>query len=70
MYEIRWGIGELANPDADPVGVFGYSGNRRYIWQNKFWAELDIHSPPPLAMSSQETITSLIYPLNKEFGIN
>jgi len=68
MYEIRWGIGELANPDVDPVGVFGYSGNRRYIWQNKFWAELDIHSPPPLA--SQETITSLIYPLNEEFGIN
>ena len=35
VYEIQWGLGELANPNVDPVGVFGYSGNRRYIWQNK-----------------------------------
>ena len=70
IYEIRWGLGELANPDADPVGVFGYSGNRRYIWQNKFWAELDLFAAPFAPSWPREEVMSLIYPLNEEFDIN
>ena len=42
IYEVQWNRGELANPDIDPIGVFGFSGNRRYIWRNKFWAEYAI----------------------------
>jgi hypothetical protein len=42
VYEVQWNRGELANPDIDPIGVFGFSGNRRYIWRNKFWAEYSI----------------------------
>jgi hypothetical protein len=74
VYEIRWGLGELANPNVDPIGVFGYSGNRRYIWQNKFWAELDLFVFDDIGKVTPswplEQVMSLIYPLNEEFDIN
>ena len=77
VYEIQWGLGELANPDVDPVGVFGYSGNRRYIWQNKFWAELDIAAfygqggeHMKIVSSWHSELISLVYPLNEEFNIS
>ena len=74
VYEIQWGLGELANPDADPVGVFGYSGNRRYIWQNKFWAELDLFVLDDIGKVTPswplEQVISLVYPLNEEFDIS
>lgn len=43
---------DLANPATEPIGLFYVNGTRRYIWQDKFWAEYDAPCGPLMAAVS------------------
>ena len=43
LFLVEFGDGELADPEAEPIGVFGDGkGDRQYIWRDSFWGEADV----------------------------
>ena len=44
LYMINFTKGNIINPTNSLIGVFGYYGSRRYIWQDKFWGEMHVPS--------------------------
>lgn len=48
LYLLQFTTRDLANPDADPIAMYFYAGMRRYVWQDKFWSEFEVHAAPLL----------------------
>ena len=44
LHIINFTKGDIINPTNKLIGVFGYYGSRRYIWQDKFWGEMHVPS--------------------------
>jgi hypothetical protein len=42
LHIIHFTARDLANPSYDPIGVFFGAGNRYYLWQDKYWAEVNL----------------------------
>lgn len=43
VYMVAFGQKDLESPDAEPIGVFVQYGTRKYVWRDRFWAEVEIH---------------------------
>lgn len=46
LYLVSFATRDLGNPETDPIGVYFYSGMRRFIWRDKFWSEYELPYRP------------------------
>ena len=44
LHIVNFTKGDIINPANSLIGVFGYYGSRRYIWQDRFWGEMHVPS--------------------------
>lgn len=49
LHVVCFTVRDLENPDTVPIGLFYQNGSRRYVWRDKFWADLDIPCSPLMA---------------------
>ncbi len=49
LHIITFSARDLANPSTEPLGLFYVNGTRRYIWQDRFWADYDVPCGPLMA---------------------
>jgi hypothetical protein len=54
VFLVSFDDGELCNPDAEPIGVFGDGkGDRQYVWRDHFWGEADMQ----LIVNSSDSVS-------------
>lgn len=46
LHAVCFTVRNLENPTTIPIGLFYHNGSRRYVWRDRFWADVDLPCNP------------------------